>query len=61
MDTEEGREWWVLPEQSPCHPSPGLSSFSAVSPRSRSLDTAACSAGACDGKAGLWDLTPKAA
>ena len=49
--------------QKPCHPSPGLSSCSALGPRSLSLDTAACSAGACDGpvKARPWDLIPEAA
>lgn len=43
--------------QKPCHPSPGLSSCSALGPRSLSLDTAACSAGACDGpvKTRPWD------
>ena len=58
---KKGREQRFLPRQKPCHSSPGLSFSSVLSPKSMSLDTAACFAGACGRpmKARLWALIPE--
>lgn len=60
METEERQRAAVSPRQKPCHSSPGLSFYSVLSPKSMSLDTAAClQVPVIDlWRPGLWDRIP---